>query len=78
MSHVRTLPPKPLLDRAGTTAGEIAETAGVSRRTVERWKAGAGIRIAAVEQCCDRLGMHPAEVYGLDYYRATGDLEAAV
>lgn len=49
---------------------------GVDRRTVYRWEKGLAndpdysIKIEKAEELCDRVGLHPREVWGDDYDRA--------
>lgn len=40
----------------------VARECGVSRRTVVRWRQGGGVRWH--DDICDRLGVHPSEVWG--------------
>ena len=47
----------------------LAELLGVSRRAVSRW-AMSGVPLRSAEDACDRLGIHPCEVWGDDWIDA--------
>jgi hypothetical protein len=49
------------------TDPRIARACGVERRTVLRWRQRDAIRLTVAEQVADRLGAHPAEIWG-SYY----------
>lgn len=66
-------------DGYGLIAGKtLADVLGVTPRTYWRWNAGqTTTTLRNAEDICDRLDVHPTTVYGDDYYRAAGCLEAA-
>lgn len=41
----------------------LAELVGRSQRQMSRWRAE-GVPLPAAEDACDRLGLHPCEVWG--------------
>jgi hypothetical protein len=46
----------------------LARRLGVTPRSVQRWRHGAGIRIWLADRLAVRLGLHPVEVWGQDFY----------
>lgn len=49
----------------------LADRLGVASTTIEKWQRR-GLRLNAAEDLAARLGFHPAEVWGDDYWRACG------
>lgn len=51
-----------------------AEMFGVSTKTVQRWNAGvATLQLTTAERIADRLGRHPVEIWGAEYYALFDD-----
>lgn len=48
----------------------VAERCGVSTRTVQRWRRGALLQVATADRVACELGMHPAEIWGDDWWQA--------
>lgn len=53
------------------TAEQIAETCGVDRRTVHRWKANGFLSDRKCDTIAIRMGWHPAAIWGIDWYIET-------
>lgn len=51
---------------------ELAALFGVQTHHVYRWRAD-GLTLHAAEDACDRLGVHPCEVWGDDWIKAALD-----
>lgn len=66
----------PLRAQRATISG-LAESIGVSRRNVIRWK-HSGVPVNAAESACDALGLHPCEVWGDEYLYAASCPVAAL
>jgi len=48
----------------------LADHLGVTDRSIARWKRSSRLSRWRAEQICERLGVHPTEVWGSDYYAA--------
>jgi hypothetical protein len=57
--------------------GLVAETLGVSRRTLLRWKAIGTLPEYLTDRVATNLGWHPAAIWGLDWYLETTVQEAS-
>lgn len=55
----------------------MAAELGVNRRTVHRWQAGALIRPMDADRYACHLGLHPAEVWGMDAWLNTTEERTA-
>jgi hypothetical protein len=69
------LPAAPLLEVVGSYAsrrqlGLLALFGEAGRRSLERGRQSGELTLAAVEDFCDQLGLHPRELYGDAYDRA--------
>jgi hypothetical protein len=69
------LPAAPLLDVIRSYAsrrrlGLVALFGEAGRRSLERGRQSGAMTLAAIEQFCDQLGLHPRELYGDAYDRA--------
>src|SRR4051812_36183159 len=54
----------------------FSEATGCSRRAYHRWQTE-GIPLSSAEQACDRLGLHPCEVWGDEWIVAVlGEIPA--
>lgn len=57
-------------------ARAFSEATGFSRRAYARWQVE-GIPLSSAEQACDRLGLHPCEVWGDEWIVAVlGEMPA--
>src|SRR6266511_5428707 len=73
--NLQHLPAAPLLDVVSSYAsrrqlGLIALFGEAGRRSLERGRQSGAMTLAAIEQFCDQLGLHPRELYGDAYDRA--------
>src|SRR6266487_2035478 len=69
------LPAAPLLEAVGSYAarrqlGLVALFGEAGRRSLERGRQSGELTLAAIEQFCDQLGLHPRQLYGDAYDRA--------
>ena len=67
----RTLPLQPLLDLTELLGPcDIASLCGVARETVYRWRDGTTTTITPgdADRMAIRMGMHPAEIWGDDWW----------
>ena len=69
------LPAAPLLTAVSSYAsrrqlGLVALFGEAGRRSLERGRQSGAMTLAAIEQFCDQLGLHPRELYGDVYDRA--------
>lgn len=76
MSPPRTvvygLDPEPLLRLVPGSTREQARLMGVSDRSVCRWRSGFhGVHPKVADEVAVRLGFHPAEVWGDDWWAAS-------
>lgn len=58
------------VDHPGGVHPRIAELAGVSRRTVVRWR-HIGIPLELADRAACALGLHPANVWGDQWWRVS-------
>jgi hypothetical protein len=70
------LPAAPLLDVVSSYAsrrqlGLVALFGEAGRRSLERGRQSGAMTLAAIERFCDQLGLHPRQLYGDAYDRAT-------
>lgn len=76
--YTKLKPPKVYLDGAAFVA--IIERAGMTRefdyRQIERWLAN-GVSVYTADFWCTKLGYHPTEVFGSEFYRGCFDEEYA-
>ena len=76
--YKKLAPPKVLLDGAPFVA--IIERAGMIRefdhRQIDRWLAN-GVNVYTADFWCTKLGYHPTEVFGSEFYRGCFDEEYA-
>jgi hypothetical protein len=76
--YKKLAPPKVMLD--GAALIEIIERAGRLRefdnKQLDRWKT-VGVNVYTADIMCLRLGYHPTEVFGSDFYRGCFDEEYA-
>ena len=78
MNRYAWIDPRPLLAMwpETATAAELAAACGVTRRTIVRWRNGhTRLTVGMAEGVADRLGVHPAEIWGPDYWKPPGYLE---
>lgn len=69
MTTRRTLDAAPLLElKADTTDDRLAVLLGANRQSVTRWRAGERIALDTADRCAVRLGLHPSEVWGNDWW----------
>lgn len=71
MSTLVGLDPGPLLAVVPGSAREQAEACGVTQRTVCRWRSGSGVDRRIADAVAVRVGLHPAEVWGDDWWAAS-------
>lgn len=69
--RARSFDPAPLLALVSGSAREQATACGVTVRTVGRWRAGAGVDRRTADEVAVRLGLHPAEVWGDEWWAAS-------
>lgn len=69
---LRYLPVGPVLEAYPYPQEALAETVGVSRRTICRWVAAGRLRRCWADPVADGLGVHPYELWGDAYYDAWG------
>jgi hypothetical protein len=76
--YTKLAPPQVLLDGALFVA--IIERAGRLRefdyRQIDRWRDN-GVNVYTADFWCTKLGYHPTEVFGSDFYRGCFDEEYA-
>lgn len=53
---------------------ELARRLGVHHKQVHRWRAN-GLTVRAAEDVADRLGAHPSDIWGSQYWAAIADGE---
>lgn len=53
---------------ANQTVSGLARAAGVPRETIQRWKRE-GVTVNGADLVADALGLHPAEIWGDDFYQ---------
>lgn len=65
-----SLPPGPLLSmwEEGTSSTVVAEACGTTRSSIRRWQE-TGLNPIVADRVCARLGLHPADVWGDDWWR---------
>ena len=64
--------PAPLLAAVPGSQREQAEACGVTTRTIVRWRQGhTGVDRRIADDVACRLGHHPAEVWGDDWWAAS-------
>jgi hypothetical protein len=76
--YTKLKPPKVILD--GEPLIAIIERAGRLRdfdhRQIDRWR-DTGVNVYTADFWCTKLGYHPTEVFGSDFYRGCFDEEYA-
>lgn len=70
-----SLPPAPLLSmwEEGTSNTVVAEACGTTRNAVRRWHEN-GVHPVVADRVCARLGLHPADVWGDDWWRIAREM----
>lgn len=64
------IPAAPLLHYLGDGSGrQHAARTGVTRRTICRWRTGACLTMTTAEHVAERLGVHPVEIWGAEWWR---------
>jgi hypothetical protein len=70
-----SLPHGPLmaLFDAETSSTVVAEACGTTRNAMRRWPEN-GINPVVADRICARLGLHPADVWGDDWWRIAREM----
>jgi len=59
------------LDTVRADRANVADVIGLHRLTMVRWRQGARLNAWQVDRFCTRAGIHPAEIYGQEWWDKT-------